>query len=558
MKNHLTQITLCAVCAALFMSPLREVQAQGNMALSPAVVVSLTNIEEHLADVNYLFTAAGQADAAPLVKFFVVPYLEGIDKTKPIGGVVTFQEGQPKFVAFIPVTDLNAVMEKVEAQAGPAEDAGNGVKKLTSPDGQELFVKEKNGWALAGNDMALFDHTPDDPITLLSGLNKTYNVAVRLNVQNVPKDMKDMLIGQYTQMMDAFSEGGLDADPDSAEAVEKVAENAIQSLKDLSEEADKITVGWGVDEMAKSTFIDFTMTALDGTKLAKRMAMMQDSKTNFSGFVLDDAAATFNFANKLHPDDIATYKIALKTTRDRVMPELDKDEDLDEQQRAAAKELVGTVMDVLSQTVETGKLDGGGALLLEPGSINFVAGGYIADGTSMDKSFRDLINLAKDGDDFPFTEVQFDAEKHGEISFHKLRAPVDDDEARPVLGDEVEIAVGFGMKSFYVAFGKDPIATLKQVIDTSAASPDKQVRPVQVTVSLMPILKFAASVSEEPIVGMMIEALENAPGNDKIRISSQAIQLGGTTRVELDEGVLQLIGAGVKATMQGGAGGGDF
>ena len=557
MKNHFNRLTLLAVLVALVMSPLSRAQAQGNMAFSPAVVVSLTNIEEHLSDVNYLLTAAGQADAAPLVKFFVVPYLEGIDKTKPIGGAVVFQDGQPKFVAFIPVTDLNAVMEKVEAQAGPAEDAGDGVQKLTSPDGQDLFVKEKNGWALAGNDKALFDVAPEDPSSLLSGLNKTYNVAVRLNIQNVPKDMKEMLIGQYKQLMGAFQEGGLDADPESAEALEKVTENAIQSVKDFAEQGDQITVGWGVDAMAKSTFIDFSMTALDGTKLSKRMAMLHDAKTNFSGFVLDGAAATFNFANKLHPDDIATYKLALQTTRKGVMPELDNDDDLNAQQKVAAKELVGTVIDVLTQTVESGKLDGGGALLLEPGSINFVAGGYIADGTSMDKSFRELINLAKDGEDFPFTEVQFDAEKHGEIAFHKLRAPVDDEEARPVLGDEVEIAVGFGMKSFYIAFGKNPVATLKQVIDKSAGSPDKSVRPVQITVALLPILKFAASVSEDPIVGMMVEALESTPDNDKIRISSHAIQLGGTTRVELDEGVLQLIGVGVKARMQGG-GGGDF
>jgi len=556
-KNHFNRLTLLAVLVALVMSPLSRAQAQGNMAFSPAVVVSLTNIEEHLSDVNYLLTAAGQADAAPLVKFFVVPYLEGIDKTKPIGGAVVFQDGQPKFVAFIPVTDLNAVMEKVEAQAGPAEDAGDGVQKLTSPDGQDLFVKEKNGWALAGNDKALFDVAPEDPSSLLSGLNKTYNVAVRLNIQNVPKDMKEMLIGQYKQLMGAFQEGGLDADPESAEALEKVTENAIQSVKDFAEQGDQITVGWGVDAMAKSTFIDFSMTALDGTKLSKRMAMLHDAKTNFSGFVLDGAAATFNFANKLHPDDIATYKLALQTTRKGVMPELDNDDDLNAQQKVAAKELVGTVIDVLTQTVESGKLDGGGALLLEPGSINFVAGGYIADGTSMDKSFRELINLAKDGEDFPFTEVQFDAEKHGEIAFHKLRAPVDDEEARPVLGDEVEIAVGFGMKSFYIAFGKNPVATLKQVIDKSAGSPDKSVRPVQITVALLPILKFAASVSEDPIVGMMVEALESTPDNDKIRISSHAIQLGGTTRVELDEGVLQLIGVGVKARMQGG-GGGDF
>ena len=67
---------------------------------------------------------------------------------------------------------------------------------------------------------------------------------------------------------------------------------------------------------------------------------------------------------------------------------------------------------------------------------------------------------------------------------------------------------------------------------------------------MLPIAKFAAAVSGEEAVGKVVEALEQVMEKDKIVVSSSSIAngRGGRTRIEIQEGVLKAIGAGVQAS----------
>ena len=85
----------------------------------------------------------------------------------------------------------------------------------------------------------------------------------------------------------------------------------------------------------------------------------------------------------------------------------------------------------------------------------------------------------------------------------------------------------------------------KKVLDDSAAAGEKTVLPMQLTVALLPILKFSQSVDDNPMLAELIASLE-ATGNDKLSITSEAGPRTSTVRIEVQEGIIRLIGNAAK------------
>ncbi len=568
----LLKYAVCSLAvAALLVAPLRQAQAQGNAA-KPAIVVSLAQIDEQVADVAYLFKAAGfetiplgdfPLDAEAAIKSTVMQFTQGIDQSKPIGGYVSLEGGQPSFAIFIPVSDLGKFLDRMKQmrRIEDPEDAGDGALKITTLDGQEVFVKEQGGWAFVSNALENLATLPQDPSKLLNGLHQKYNLAIQVNAGNIPDALKQQAITAlrdgYMASLDALPP---DQDPETQEMMKKLSQNSIKQMTQLIEESDQLMFGWGVDSMASSTFIDISFTARDGTTLAKRMAMLQDTKSDFAGFQLPDAAVTLNFVNSMSMEDIEVMTTMLKTMRKTAMKELDNDNDLNDGQRAAAKEVLGTLLDVAQKTIDGGKVDAGAALVLAPQSFTCVGGGLVADGAALEGVLKKFASLVKDDPGFP-GKVQLDAATHGDIRFHaaKFPVPADEDVPQRIFGEELDVVVGFGPKSVYAAFGKESLSTLKKAIDKSAADADKVVAPSQATIALGPIMKFAASVTDDPTVAKLDEVLSQTGGKDKILMNTKAIPRGAITHLEIQSGIIKAIGEGVKFALGGlGGGGGDF
>jgi hypothetical protein len=158
-------------------------------------------------------------------------------------------------------------------------------------------------------------------------------------------------------------------------------------------------------------------------------------------------------------------------------------------------------------------------------------------------------------------EVKWASARHKDVTFHTMQAPVpeDEEEARQLFGETLDLAVGIGQKAVYFAAGRDSLDAVKKVIDDSAANPNKPTAPMEMSVSLGQIMNAAKGFADEddkPQVEMIASMLENeANGRDHVRIVSQPIENGIRTRVEAEEGVLRAIGmAAMQAQMQGAGG----
>ncbi len=260
MKRLMHSLWLTAAAVLLLLAPATAAQAQQT---KPIAVISVAPIDKLFGDVDYLTKTAGQADAGRLATLIAGPYIDGIDRTKPSGAYVILDGDKPVSVAFIPTKDLTKVLATLKDSVGEPKDVGGGVQQLGDAP---VYLKQEGGYVFVAQDAAHLADLPKDPVALLVGLEKTYSIAARLDVKSIPQAQKERIIAEMKQ---GFEAAPIETDdPAQRELAEKTGRNVLNQMIRLVEESNDITLGWAVDPAAKSTYIDFVFTAIDGTKLA--------------------------------------------------------------------------------------------------------------------------------------------------------------------------------------------------------------------------------------------------------------------------------------------------
>jgi len=510
----------------------------------PAVVIAIASLDETMADVTYATEAAGVPQFAGLVQFMSAQYTQALDRTKPAGAIVSFKDNAPTVLAFIPVKDMQQLLNLASQQLGPPEDAGNGIKRLNGP--QPLYVKEAQGYAFLSNDEANVQNPPANPVAMLFGAEKKYNISVAVNLQSIPEPLRQMAAEQIK----AGFEAQLQNLPEEQRAAqEQLTGNSLNQLIKMMNEAESFGLGLAIDKATKSSYIDVSMTAVSGTDLAKQFAAMNNLKTDFAGFTSrSDAAAVMSFTGKIADADKGQLHAMLGTLKAQALEQLENDTDLpSDEARAAAKEVLESLFTVIKDTVDDGVMDGGAVLSLDEGSVRFAAGMHVADGKAIQAAFEKILELAKDDPEVP--EVKLNAAKHGDVVFHTMNVPIPDPDAQKALGETMQVALGTAPNAAYLTFGKGGIDLVKQAIDSSKQSSGSAAPPAQIVISLKPILEFAQKMQEQPAIAGALAALEQANGLDHISIVVKPTPNGFSYRFEVQEGVLKVIGGAVQSQM---------
>jgi len=522
--------------------PVAQVQAQQQK--KTVAVMSVSSVDSLLGNVGYIAESAGFPEAMGIVTMMGGEYLEGIDRGKPIGMVLNTDGQEFTPLGFIPVKDLNRIFAAMEDTMGSPRDAGNGIKEI--PGFQPVFVKEQDGFAFVGQTVESMAALPKNPVASLGNLPQEYDFAIRGFLQNIPEEYLQMAI-------DGLQEGikqGLDQLPEEdRENQARMLEGQMKQMETYIKESDELTIGWKTEPANKRTFLDISFSAVAGGTLAKQMNTMANATSDYSGFVVPGAAMSMNFSSDIPQEQIASSMEAIEGMKAAALKEIDRDEDLEEDTRKAAKEMAGAAIDIMIATMKTGKMDGAMSVVLDSNDLRVVGGFHVADGKEVEKILRQLAEMAKNEKDFP--GINFDAEQAAGVAYHTMTMPVpeDEEEAKKILGDSLEMAVGVGETSTYIGFGKNCVENLKQIV---AAQPKaKKVLPFDMTVSLTPIMEFAGSVEDNPMIGTVTDALKE-DDMDHVRIQVIPKQNGFTYRLELEEGIMRAIGAGINSANAGG------
>ncbi len=513
-KTNLHKILRCATTFAVAVVLLVASAVAQAQTAKPVLVVSLPSMSELFANIDFLGALGGQPSASQMANGMIMGMtqgqgLKGLDQSRPLSLAVGVDgDGQFVPVAYVPVTstkDLLDTLGKLHV-IGPPQDDG-GVMKITTPNGQDVFVRDQNGWAIVtqAKDAPL---PTDDPMKLLAGLNPDYDIAVRIMLQNVPEDKKKSAIETFRGFMEfaAAQQKQQGGDNPLSELNEKNMEQQIATIERLLKEADQVTVGWKIDRGAKNTFLDFGVTAVPGSQLDKELAQLANVHTNYAGFMMPDAAVTMSFCGKNSQENIDQTVTTLEQLKTHASDAIDKDQDIPDNKRDGVKKVLNEFIDVAESTVKSGTSDGGAVVQMGAGKLQAVAGGFVSDGAALEKAVKDLLTLAQDEPEFQsHATVKEDLETYKNIQFHQITVKLPDeagDDAKKIFGDSIDVYFGTGPTSVYIAAGKGSLDLTKSVIDRSAAEPNKAVQPVQMSIALTPIADFIIHELEDKVASL--------------------------------------------------------
>ena len=564
-RNRIATLVVCSIATLMTATPaLAQEQMQATPEFAPAgtdastdatepvLIVTLGSLDKLMQDANYITGVVGQPQLGGLFSMIAGSYSQGLDTNQPIGVLVPLVDGVPQPIAVVPTSDVKSILKKFEQQTGgPADELDDGTMVI-SVGANTIFIRQIGAWAALAPRKELLDLAPMDPTSLFEGMGNDYDIAIRLKVQQVPLETRNMLISQVRQGFDQAMQKQKNA---GGEETQDFANSSMRQLEQFINDTDELNVGLNIDRSGQLVTIDSSFTAVDGSKLAGLYSGSHAIPSQFSSVIRHEAAAFYHAATSIGPEAIEQTRTTLRSTMNSLSGMLKNQEDLSPSQAADIKVLIDQITELSIKSIEEGRADMGALLLTTQDSFQFVFGAFVADGDEAAQIVKDVAAKLENEPDAP--RFEFDRSTYKDVTMHLVEAdvPASEDEARKVFGDKLQVHVGTGDKAVYVAIGKDSESLMKELIDSSEGDAGAD-RPIgQFSLKLKPILEFAQSVESNDAIAAMVDELIRASDEGLVTMVQDSIENGQESKITIGEGVLKAIGAAAQqaqnAKMQG-------
>lgn len=541
--------------------------------MKTVAVAAIGGYDSLLEDIGFLGDLAGRPGTADMLRGMIPMFTQGrdvkamgLDTTRPLGVVLRADGVSFAPIVCLPITDLDATLEVVEAFGFAPADVGDGIIELELPE-RTLFLKSDGEWTFAAQSPDAFDAAPADPGPMLQQLVAEYDLCVRVLAPNVPEIYKQLALEQLRAGMEQGLVQLEDESDEEFDARAELAEAQVEQLTDAIESIDELTAGWRLDAEAGSTHLDLAFTILPGSKLAPAVAVYQDTTTRFAGFHNPAAAMSMLAVGDTPPEMLDDQREQLESTIQVLRTQADQaleEDEVPESMRDALKSAASDLIDVYEEMVFSGKGDIG--VSLDLASEGFALIGAIAVPTP-EKVEAALKKLAEAWAENPelteAPEVAWDAETHAGVRMHQVAVAVPESgQARQMIGETLTVTVGIGPDAAYLGVGPTGAEALKKAIDTSRSRDGEEVLPFELMVSVKQVVDALAPFANDEnaqVFAMLGDALaEVAEGTDHLRVSARPIENGLIIRYEAEEGVLRAAGKAAMAAQQAALQGGGF
>ena len=505
---------------------------------APALVVKIDALNELTADVNYLTAMVGRPDAGGMFSMMAGAMLQGVDPTRPIIVAVSLIDGRPMPMAVLPTSDVRSILRRLEAQVGAVEELEDGTMVI-AVGVNTVYIRQFDGFAVLAQTADVLDKAPKDPSTLIAGMEEGM-LTVRAKVQQVPQEMRQMLIDQIRQ---GFEQASAQAGNDGEQAME-AARTQLESLESVINETDEFGLRIDIDQQDAVVRFASKFTAVEGSELAGVYGGYQKADTKFGSVVRDDAAAYYHSSATVPPEAVEQLEKQMASSKMQIGAAMDQLKDqVGEQDAEAIRGLAETVMDQITATMKDGAFDIGMVVLADETQGRMALGTAVADGAEIARAVQEFAAGLEDKPDRP--EFAFNTGTYNGVTLHEVRFQTKpgDDELRKIFGDTPTLHLGTADKYIYAAAGRDSMALMKELVDAPvgpAPNPDKL---GVFKGRLLPMLEFARSIESSDQLVAMIDELLRAPDPGVITFQGEVIRNGTAGEFTISEGVLKALGA---------------
>ncbi|OWK45045.1 hypothetical protein [Fimbriiglobus ruber] len=545
--------------AALLLTAALAVAAPVPAAELPPVVMYIKPVGQILDDLRAGAKTVGGPPAVQMLDGAIKQKLgekgfDGLDLKRPIVGYPILppaaelvEDGKKDFpfVVAVPVTseeaflgfvermdDKNEKAEPVEGKKGlyklpfhpnAAAPAKDGEAKAKASEPQVFRFKKGYAYIIDESKAAALDK-PDHliPGEVLAMPGETGWLTFRFYIDRLPAKFREKMGEKIEEAIQQAKAGPLtlteEADAVAKKAEElgrKVAAQYLAKLKDVSEGAFRVTFN---PETADLGF-ELVVTPKPGSAVAKEIAGRSPNTNQFGGLVGKKSVAGLKLSIPFGGEDSREILLlGLENAKKKsAAPEFAK---------PAEEELIKG----LARTIKAGGLDTAVALdgPDKDGLYTVVAAVTFADPSGVEKELRTLY------DDMAPPEVKemvkLDAAKVGKTAIHVIKPGEHlPPQVQPFFGKDAAVGVAFAPTGVYVAFGPDPVATLKAAL----ALKPQEARAFELVVNPARIGKLAGSVGGPDVAAKAAEVI----GTDDAPLAVITMGLAGGKELKAQLGI---------------------
>jgi hypothetical protein len=470
----------------------------------PVAVITFSGWQELIDDLNFVGDVSDSPGLGSSIEGLLAlttggQGLVGLRRDQPWGVAVSVVNNEPDILAFVPLKDLDRFLAALAGVIGPAPKDADGVYELDVM-GQAILAKQHGEWAFIAMRQESLANLPDDPAAMVANLTKQYDVAIEVNMQNLPADFRDVALTQISLGLEQSMSRDEDESEEDYQARSEAAAAQIAEIEKAITQIDRLTVGWSINREDRKAYVDVMATAIAGSDLAEEFAGVSEGTTQFAGFESPEATVSALCTGAIATSDREQMVSMWASSREQLKMMLDTSDVFDDPR---AKEVASSVMDdvfaALGKMMDADRVDGGMAVFGE-GPFTIVAGGAVADSAVFENLVDDILKQVTA--EFPSYEgYSRNVAEHKDLRFHTIDIPsLPDAEmleaAREVFGDEISITVAVGDKRVFFGVGPGAIDRIRHVVDVSAEAGDVTIPPLRVRAKMSPLMGVLGELAD--------------------------------------------------------------
>lgn len=462
--------------------------------------------------------------------------LAGLDPARPAGIVVTAVGDAPAIHGFVPVKDLDRLLDVLAGVVGPVEKDG-AVRRVNAGGGMPLEISERDGWAIVA--AAGAPPADVDPATAFAPVVKSFAVGAEVFPARMPEGMRRQVEDAVRRMAATATEGGPVDDAQLA--------TAMAALEDT----ESFLIGLQVDMDRERIYLESRTTMVPGTAAAAAWDRADEAALTVAAAETTDgkpAAVSFHHVAAVPPEARAAVAAGL----DQALADDGGD--------ATAGAILTIVRDLAAAMLDAGGIDAG--LTVDTSRADaerplpdVTVGMRIKDGPALEQRLKAA--LGKEGALPPNVAVTFDAGRSGAANLHEVVLTMKDVPEAERFGGRIALTLAVTTDHAYLLAGDDVEKRLEAAL---GGRPDPDAKPMMgLDVSLAPLMRYAAALGrafapdspENVAIDAMAETASNLPAT-LVQVLVRPIARGAAVRLSADAGAVKTIAAGVTATQAAG------
>lgn len=543
---RLNRCFLIALATLAWLMP-GEARLTAQQPEAPIAVISVAPLDRTIPELSYLLTALNIPEMVGVMEMMTGFYTKGLDRSRPIAILVSFDGTAPNSQVCVPMKDHKQWFQIMSGMGLEPEELADGLYEISAA-GQVMIAKVDNGWMYLGQSEDSLTKVPEDPAALLGDLPERYSLSAKIDLQQLPADMRDSAIAEMRAGFERTMQQQLGDQFDSEfDAAQEAAKEQMEQLEDLISETQQLIIGCLIDPTEKKLIIDGAIQFLEGSDLAKQMDSQANLKSDFTALRPDQSSGYLRATSVMsNEQEKELAKESLRDAVEQTLEMLQKQSEVPEQYVDAFQALIEGMEAIAQKSIDQGLLDGAVSFDFEQDELRLLAGVKVADGKEVQQKVKDLVSgLPQSGE----VQAEFDVASHAGFQLHQatIKLPQIDEISRLGLGERIDLHLAGSNDIILLCIDPDGQATIKSAIDRLQTTKSVPVTPLEGSARAGSLVRLAQSLRSDPMLEELLPAFDLLGEDDTIKVTGTILPRGMVTRVSLDEGVLRALGTVLKA-----------